>query len=294
MLRPIPASRVRIRTAAGLALATLLLAGGADGGAAGNPDLEALLAQARNAGGRALAWYEQTPPLDRVTWGGLTASAVLGLWVLFERSVRLRRHKIIPRDFSARFLERLQDGRLDSGKALDFCEVNRSPAARVALSAVKRWGRPVPDLERAVAMAQRIESDRLRRNVATLRRVAALAPLVGLLGTLLAAGRALNTAGAAWGPAVATALTPLTAGVAIAILSLIAYDGLMGRIESLAGALDRLGAETVDAIAMSRPLEGRASDPRHTIGGLIRTPHQIRIDPSETHSRIANRESDFD
>lgn len=294
MLRPTTASRVRIRAAAGLALATLVLAGGADGGASGNPDLEALLAQARAAGARALVWYQQTPPLDRVTWGGLAASAVLGLWVLLERSARLRSHKIIPRDFSSRFLERLQDGRLDSGKALDFCEVNRSPAARVALSAVRRWGRPVSDQERAVALAQRIESDRLRRNVATLRRVAALAPLVGLLGTLFAASRALATAGGAWGHSLATALTPLTAGVAIAILALIAYDGLMGRIETLAGALDRLGAETVDAIAMTRQTESRPSDPRHTIGGLIRTPHQIRIDPSETHSRMVNRESDFD
>lgn len=294
MLRPLPASRARVLAAAGLALATLLLAGGADGDAAGSPDFEALLTQARAAGQRVLVWYQQTPPLDRVTWGGLTASAVLGLWVLFERSIRLRRHKIIPRDFSSRFLERLQDGRLDGGKALDFCEVNRSPAARVALAAVRRWGRPVSDLERAVAIAQRNEADRLRRNVATLRRVAALAPLVGLLGTLFAAGRALNIAGNAWGPALATALTPLTAGVAIAILALIAYDGLMGRIEALAGALDRLGAETVDAIAMCRPTESRPTDPRHTIGGLIRTPHQIRIDPSETHSRIANRESDFD
>lgn len=294
MLRPYTASRARIRAAAGLALAVLVLAGGADGGAAGNPDLEAILEQARLASLRAIAWYQHTPPLDRVTWGGLTASAVLGAWVLLERTARLRRQKIVPRDFSSRFLERLQDGRLDGGKALDFCELNPSPAARVALAAVRRWGRPVADLERAVAIAHRVEADRLRRNVGTLRRVAALAPLVGLLGTLFAAGRALSAAANAWGPALAAALTPLTAGVAIAILSLIAYDGLVGRIEALAGALDRLGAEAVDAIAMARPLEGRPSDPRHGIGGLIRTPHQIRIDPSETHSRVANRESDFD
>jgi len=118
--------------------------------------------------------------------------------------------------------------------------------------------------------------------------------LLGLLGTLFASGRALNAEGNAWGPALAAALTPLTAGVAISILALIAYDGLVGRIEALAGALDRLGAETVDAIAMAKPSEPRASDPRHGIGGLVRTPHQIRIDSSESHARTANRESDFD
>ena len=158
----------------------------------------------------------------------------------------------------SRFLDRLRDGKLDPGKALDFCELNPSPAARVALAAVRRWGRPVADLERAVALAARVEADRLRRNVGTLRRIAALTPLLGLLGTLLSAGRALSAIGPAstpgpgappWRPR----SRPLTAGVALAILALVVYDGLAGRIETLVGALDRLGAETVDSIAMATP-----------------------------------------
>ena len=72
-----------------------------------------------------------------------------------------------------------------------ICEMNPSPAARVALAAVRRWGRPAVDLERAVALTHRAEAECLRRNVGTLRRIAALAPLVGLLGTLLAIGRIL-------------------------------------------------------------------------------------------------------
>src|SRR5262249_49733157 len=161
------------------------------------------------------------------------------------------------------------DGKLDCGQALDHCELNPSAAARVALAAVRRWGRPAADLERAVALAHRVESERPRRNVGTLRRIAAIAPLVGLLGTLFALGRALDTApplpGSAvgppasvavsvetvgpehWGRAVAAALSPLSAGIVIAILALVAYDGLIARIETLSGALDRLGAETIDA-----------------------------------------------
>ena len=83
-------------------------------------------------------------------------------------------------------MDRLHDGKLDCGQALDHCELNPSPAARVALAAVRRWGRPAADLERAVALAHRVETDRLRRNVGTLRRIAVLTPLLGLLGTLFA------------------------------------------------------------------------------------------------------------
>lgn len=51
----------------------------------------------------------------------------------------------------------------------------------------------------------------------------------------------------------AAALSPLTVGVAIATLAVLVYDTLSIRIERLSGMLDRLGAETIDAIAMSNP-----------------------------------------
>jgi biopolymer transport protein ExbB len=233
-------------------------------------------------GSRLLDWYERTPPSERVVWGGLVACAGMGVLVLLERIVRLRPHRVMPSDFTARFVDRLHEGKLDCGQALDYCERNPSPAARVALAAVRRWGRPAADLERAVAMAHRVETERLRRNVGTLRRVAALAALLGVLGTLFALGRALESipigsigasatsSGHAWGMALARAITPLSTGLIIATLALVAYDGVLTHVESLAGALDRLGAETIEAIAMSAP-------PSVKPIALARTPHAANV-----------------
>lgn len=256
---------------AGLALTLIILAGGAgpetkaparaadraDAVAAGDglpgSTVEWLNQRANLVGRRLSGWYHATPPMDRITWGGLIACGFLGLLTAVERTWRVRKRRVIPRAYRDRFHARLIEGELDWGKGLDYCELNPSPAARVALAAIKRWGRPAPDLDRAVALARQTESDRLRRHVGTLRRVAALAPLLGLLGTLTAAGRSLAAlpAGAAWGPVVAVSLMPLTAGVGLAILALVAYDGLMGRVEAIAGELDRIGAEIVDAIALA-------------------------------------------
>ncbi|WP_406699351.1 MotA/TolQ/ExbB proton channel family protein [Singulisphaera sp. Ch08] len=280
-----PSTRGRETARAGLALALLALAfsGGADGGLGAGGDLEFLAQPARQAWSQAVAWYHKTPPTDRVTWGGLVACAGLGVLVLLGRLVRLRTKRIIPRDFHARFIVRLQDGKLDRGKALDFCELNPSPAARVALGVVRRWDRPVTDQERALTMTVRIEAERLRRNVGTLRRIAALAPLLGLLGTLMATTRALATARTDWAPVLGSALVPFTAGVALAILALVAYDGLVGRVDAIVGNLERVGTETVDAIAMNTPLEPRAG----------RTPHSVRVDIPETHLRPVDRENDY-
>jgi biopolymer transport protein ExbB len=254
-----------------------------------------------------LSWYERTPPADRVCWGGMVACAGLGLGVLVERLLRSRGKRIVPPDFTERFLDRLHEGKLDGGKALDYCEMNPSPAARVALGAVRRWGRPPADLERAVSLAHRVESERLRVNVGTLRRIAALAPLLGVLGTLLALARVLEAAPQAgqalaavpWGRALAAALSPLTAGIAIGTLALVSYDILYARIERLTGALDRLGAETIDAIAMVTPpavpsvlatlLHARPGEPKHghahEAHGPGRTPHHQA--PSRRRAEVA-------
>ncbi len=281
-------------------------------------DWELVLAHLRRLSSAFAGWYRRTPPADRVTWGGMTACAGLGIAVILERLARLRSRKIVPDDFTERFLDRLHDGRLDCGQALDHCEQHPSPAARVAIAAVRRWGRPAGDLERAVAMAHRVEADRLRRNVGTLRRVAALAPLVGLLGTLFAAGRVLESipagpalpldaAPGAWGPMLASALSPLCTGIVIATLALVAYDGLVARIEKLAGALDRLGAETIDAIAMSTPVssplltfssarsQGRAARVDHGAAdepAQVRSPHLPQLRGDERRAEAARPDRD--
>ena len=252
--------------------------------------------QVRRLGVWLLDWYGRTPPTERVTWGGLVACGGLGLVVLLECTLRLRERRVVPPEFTARFVDHLHEGKLDGGQALDHCERNPSPAARVALAAVRRWGRPAGDLERAVAMAHRVETERLRRNVGTLRRVAALSALLGILGTLFALGRALEsippTAGigpagitaarapVAWGPALAAAITPLSTGLIIATLALVAYDGVLSRVEKLAGALDRLGAETIEAVAMSAP-------PAATPIAMARSPHfpKVRKDEGNPSAR---------
>src|SRR3954447_4574206 len=112
MHRSANVARPWVGAAAGLALSLVVVAGGADGApvAGQNPTLDDAMKRAEAFGREAVAWFRRTPPTDRVTWGGLGACAVLGLLVLAERSLRLRKNRVTPREFSKRFRERLQDG----------------------------------------------------------------------------------------------------------------------------------------------------------------------------------------
>lgn len=202
--------------------------------------------------------YQQTPWTDRVAWGALLACTILAIITIIERTWALQSRRIMPKRFLNRLEERLEDGRLDRSKLLDLCEMNASSAARVAAAVVSRWGRPTADLERAFAGAVRLESEELRRNVPTLRRVAILAPMLGLLGSLLMIGRLLqqqdpHTVQQAWTGLLAQGLLPLTGGVLIAVLALISYDGLCVRVSKYTSRLEMLGAKIVDQIVLATP-----------------------------------------
>ncbi len=47
--------------------------------------------------------------------------------MLLGRLVRLRANRIVPRDFQARFLVRLQDGKLDRGKRTRLLRTEPEP-----------------------------------------------------------------------------------------------------------------------------------------------------------------------
>ena len=67
----------------------------------------------------------------------------------------------------------------------------------------------------------------------------------------------LAQSGVAWGPALAAALLPLTTAITIAILALVAYDGVLTRVEKLAGARHAAMAEVCKAIERASEAYGR-------------------------------------
>ncbi len=281
-MRPIGKARLgsfRIAAALGLLVVTV----GAGEGEGPNPWTRAETAW-RLGARRAEAWLAVTPAAERVIWGAFLAAVVLGTGVTIGRLWVTRHRRNLPARLVPRLLDRVRDGKLDQVKGIDLCELNPSPAARIALAALRRWDRTPAAMERAVGLAVRAEADRLGRHVSTLRRIAVMTPLIGLLGTLMATGRLLSGLGragatVAWGPQVAQGLVPLTVGVALAILALVFYDGLVGRVQRVTGDLERLGLELVDAIATLGPshaLPARPAGPR--VGLAARTPHQIRVE----------------
>jgi biopolymer transport protein ExbB len=190
---------------------------------------------------------------------------------VFERTIALRRGRVIPRPFVRRFLEQIADGQLDRKTAAELCEENGSPVAEVFAAAVNKWGRPSVEVEQAIIDAGERMTNGLRAYIRLFNGISTICPLLGLLGTVLgmiSAFNAIATAAAMGRPellagGISQALLTTAAGLTVAIPALIAYLFFVGRVDKLVIEIDSLGQQLVSLIAGdARPREASRSGTR--------------------------------
>ena len=195
-------------------------------------------------------WVRALSPLERVCWGALVACGFLGILLIIGRLNATRRGRVLPRDFRGRFLPRFREGKFDWSQGVDYCDLNPSPAARMTATGLRNWRGAPSSFEEQTARARQLEVASLRKHTNSLPRIAIYAGLIGLLGSLATAERVLRElpSGAIQGAALTPILLPLTCAVGLAILALVAYDGLSGRIEALATEMEQVSASVLEGL----------------------------------------------
>ena len=169
----------------------------------------------------------------------------------------LRTGRVLPPEFLDRFLNLLDSGRMTREDAAELCEESGSPVAAVFAHAVAKWGRPAVEVEQAVIDGGERQVAKLRRHLRILNAVATVAPLMGLLGTVIGMILAFAkiSGGGGMGNAeqlaagIVTALATTAMGLTVAIPSLILYFYLAGRIDSLVMRMDELAQRVVESVS---------------------------------------------
>ena len=183
--------------------------------------------------------------------------SIVSMVFLFERTISLRRGRIIPDPFVKRFLHQLREGQLDREQALALCEENSSALATVFGAAVKKWGRPAVEVEQAlIDSGERVTND-LRRYLRVFNGVATISPLLGLLGTvfgMIAAFNAIATSKALGRPellasGISEALLTTAFGLTVAIPALLFYWIFVSLVDRRIIEIDALGQELVALIS---------------------------------------------
>jgi biopolymer transport protein ExbB len=187
----------------------------------------------------------------------LVACSILTVGYVLERSLALRRGRVIPRDFVDRFLERLTSGKLDRERALELCRAHESPAARVFALVVQAWGQPGATIRQILSYDAAGEVVELRRNLRVFSAMATLGPLLGLLGTVVGIIQSFDALGGRVGPArgealahgISLALVATAIGLAIAVVAVAFYYVFLNRIDVLVRELDDRVRQVIELVA---------------------------------------------
>lgn len=189
--------------------------------------------------------------------------SILFLAILIERLYHLHRARIN----TAQFISGIRDvlKKRNMPEAISICKNTPGPVAHIVNAGIVKHNRPKAEIQEAIEDAGLQEIPRLEKNLNVLATIAHIAPLLGLLGTVLGmiaafqriqaeSGRvnAGDLAGGIWEALITTA-----AGLSVAIPTYVAYNYLVSRVNRLVLDMEGSATEVVDLLV----------NPRQTVEG---------------------------
>lgn len=204
--------------------------------------------------------------LDVLVKGGwvMIPIALLSLLTVFlfvERWLVLHRAKTDPRRYMETVADYVRAG--DVNGAIGYCKAHSTPIARILQRGLERLGRPIGEIREAVQAAGKHETYELEKRTDLLASAAAIAPMLGFLGTVIGMIAAFQQIQAMEGnvnpsllaSGIWEALVTTAAGLAVGILALFAYNFLLNRISRSVNEMERVATDFIDLL--QTPAESR-------------------------------------
>jgi biopolymer transport protein ExbB len=189
----------------------------------------------------------------------LGAMSVLGLAFVVYFFIVLRQERVTPREFIRDLREMLAARRMEEARAA--CDKSRSPAAAVASVALGYMGRvdhADPSLLKEIMEGEGSRQAGLIQNQTQyLLDIAVIAPMIGLLGTVMGMLSAFNAVALDIAKAkpmvlaagVSQALITTAAGLIVGIPAMIFYAYFRGRTSKLISSLEAMSADVLALLA---------------------------------------------
>lgn len=179
--------------------------------------------------------------------------SLLSLAIFCERLWALRRERIVPKGLVGQVWQWHQKDSLDN-RNLETLR-NHSPLGRVLVAGLRNRHLDRAAVREGIEDAGRHVVHELERYLNTLGTIAAISPLLGLLGTVIGMIRvfiAITAAGVGdpgvLASGISEALITTAAGLSVAIPSLIFYRYLKGKVETLVVGMEEQAITLMDAM----------------------------------------------
>ena len=188
--------------------------------------------------------------MELIVYALLIATSVVGLAFIIERGLALQWRKVVPSEIEAA-VHSCQTSE-DVAMLRRVCEQKPSALGRLLLLAADRLNWPKDDNVDALQTRARHEIVRLERGLVVLEIIVGIAPLLGLVGTIVGMMSAFQEIGPAGladaaklAQGIATILRATLFGLLIAIPSLIFWSYYTKKIEMLSVEMETLCDEFV-------------------------------------------------
>ncbi|MBQ7192226.1 MAG: MotA/TolQ/ExbB proton channel family protein [Paludibacteraceae bacterium] len=177
------------------------------------------------------------------------------IYLFVERMVVLRKSMQEDKSFMDRIKDYIHEGKIDS--AINLCRATNTPSARMVEKGISRIGRPMQDVQVAVENVGNLEVAKLEKGLVIIATIAAGAPMLGFLGTVLGMvqtfyNMAQNANGviemAALSEGMYQAMVTTIGGLIVGILAMFAYNFLVARIDSVVRQLEGRTLEFMDLL----------------------------------------------
>ena len=182
----------------------------------------------------------------------LLASA-WGLTLYIERLWTLTPENVLPKSLQTQIRSLVTDGKIQ--EAMVLAESSDAPLAQIVRQVLEKYGKPYPYLKETAEEAGREQVDSLEKHIGSLGTVIAIAPLMGLLGTVLGmidvfqvvadkgVGSPMDMASGIWEALLSTAF-----GLSVAIAALIAHRHISARADRFVHLLEKEALLLVDTL----------------------------------------------
>ena len=185
----------------------------------------------------------------------LAAMLAFACYIFIERLVVLKKATQEDKSFMDRIRDYIHDGKMDS--AVNLCRTTNTPSARMIEKGISRIGRPMQDVQVAVENVGNLEVSILEKGLVLMATIAAGAPMLGFLGTVLGMvqtfyNMAQTSGGVIEMSALSTgmyqAMVTTIGGLIVGILAMFAYNMLVARIDRVVRLLESRTMEFMDLL----------------------------------------------
>ena len=176
-------------------------------------------------------------------------------YIFIERLVVLKQATREDKSFMDRIRDYIHDGKIDS--ALNLCKQTDTPSAHMIEKGITRIGRPMQDVQVAIENVGNLEVSKLEKGLVLMATIAAGAPMLGFLGTVLGMiqtffNMAQNASGvieiSSLSEGMYQAMVTTVGGLIVGILAMFAYNLLVSRIDRVVRQLESRTMEFMDLL----------------------------------------------